>query len=161
MTYTPQAAYAYCQVSNPLATEIEALLKEKAEELAPIKEARYTRSQDIEKCLQQELIELGFIRSATVRDVAGLFSACSDFEVDFFHPRLRIAIEVEKGKHYNLWRNIIKFCESPLIDHGILIVPYSRQGTQGPDAVFSNTLESLKNIETLYERISSVLCFGY
>jgi len=157
----PVAAYAYCDSPNPLEQEIMSALERKAEELAHIREGRYTRSQDIEKCLQQDFVHLGFARSATVKGVAGLFAAWSDFEIDFFHPELNIAIEVEKGKHYNLWRNVVKFCESPIIAHAALIVPYQREGAQGPEAVFSNTLESLKNIETLYERMSSLLCFGY
>ncbi|KAF0193837.1 MAG: Uncharacterized protein FD169_2217 [Bacillota bacterium] len=154
-------AYAYGSKPNPLEQEIIGALQGKAKELAIIREGRYTRSQDIEKCLQPGLNDLGFIRSATVRHVAGLFATWSDFEIDFFHPELKVAIEVEKGKHFNLWRNLVKFCESPLVEHGVLLVPYQRTGLNGSEFIFSNMMDSLKNVEALYGKVSSVLCFGY
>lgn len=154
-------AYAYGSKANPLEQEIIRLLRSKAMELAIIREGRYTRSQDIEKCLQPGLSDLGFMRSATVSHVAGLFATWSDFEIDFFHPELRIAIEVEKGKHFNLWRNLVKFCESPLVEHGVLIVPYQRTGSKGSECIFTNMMDSLKNVEALYGTVRSVLCYGY
>lgn len=153
--------YAFSEAANPLEREIMHLLMAKAPVLAEIKEGRYTRSQDIEKCLQERLVSLGFVRSATSGVVAGLFAVNSDFEVDFYHPELRVAIEVEKGKHFNLWRNLVKFCESPLIDHGVLIVPAERQGSKGAEGVFSNTLHSLRNVDFLYRELQSLLCYGY
>jgi len=161
MDSIPVARYAYSKRMNPLEKEILSVLAKHQEELAQIREGRYTRSQDIEKCLQDDLKNLGFVRSATAQQVAGLFAAHSDFEIDFYQPELKIAIEVEKGKHYNLWRNIVKFCESQLIEHAVLVVPYERCGTQGAEFVLANTLESLKNVETLYDSVSSLLCFGY
>ena len=157
----PAFAYAYGSKPNPLEQQIIRILRSKAAELAIIREGRYTRSQDIEKCLEPGLCDLGFLRSATVSHVAGLFAAGSDFEIDFFHPELKVAIEVEKGKHFNLWRNLVKFCESPLVEHGILIVPYERTGSKGTDLIVPNMMDSLKNVEALYEKVSSVLCFGY
>lgn len=153
--------YAFAAVANPLERELLHALAEKAPALVEIREGRYTRSQDIEKCLQDKLGSLGFVRSATSEVVAGLFASHSDFEVDFFHPELRVAIEVEKGKHFNLWRNLVKFCESPLIEHGVLIVPAERHGAQGVEGVFNNTLHSLRNIESLYRELRSLLCYGY
>lgn len=157
----PSFAYAYASKPNPLEQQIMGVLQGRAKDLAVIREGRYTRSQDIEKCLQPGLSDLGFVRSATVSDVAGLFATWSDFEIDFFHPELRVAIEVEKGKHFNLWRNLIKFCESPLVEHGVLLVPYQRTSSKGPEFIFPNMMDSLKNIEALYGKVSSVLCFGY
>lgn len=157
----PIYAYAYASETNPLQNEILEILQHKANLLAEIREGRYTRSIDIEKCLQDDLCTLGFMRSATVQRVAGLFAPRSDFEMDFFHVSLRMAIEVEKGKHFNLWRNMIKFCESPLIDHAVLLLPRERVGAQGPEQIFSSTMDSLRNIETLYDSVKSVLCFGY
>lgn len=153
--------YAFADVANPLESEIYKVLSEKAAVLAEIREGRYTRSQDIEKCLQEQLNALGFVRSATSQSVAGLFALHSDFEIDFWHPTLKVAIEVEKGKHFNLWRNLVKFCESPLIEHGVLIVPAERQGSQGAEAIFNNTLDSLRNVESLYRELKSLLCYGY
>ncbi|MDP3487392.1 MAG: hypothetical protein Q8S19_05595 [Bacillota bacterium] len=157
----PAFAYAYGSKPNPVEREIIAVLQSKTADLAIIREGRYTRSQDIEKILQQGLSDLGFIRSATVSHVAGLFAPRSDFEIDFFHPELKVAIEVEKGKHFNFWRNLVKFCESPLVEHGVLLVPYQRTGSKGSEFIFPNMMDSLKNVEALYEKVSSVLCFGY
>ena len=52
----PSFAYAYGSEANPLEQEIIRLLQSKAMELAVIREGRYTRSQDIEKCLDRKSV---------------------------------------------------------------------------------------------------------
>ena len=161
MDLAPTWKYGYCKQTNPLQDQIAHALHKNLHRIQQLRDERYARSQDIEKELQADLEDLGFLRSATLRSVAGLFVAGSDFEIDFFNPSHGMGIEVEKGKHFSVWRNVIKFCESPKVRHGVLLVPYEKLGSQGTEKVFENTLASLNNVHYLYERLDSLLCYGY
>jgi len=153
--------YCYMTEPNPLQVSIAGVLSRNSTSIARLRDERYSRSQDIERELQEGLQSLGFIRSATVNTVAGLFIPASDFEIDFFNSHHGIGLEVEKGKHFSVWKNIVKFCESPLVRHGVLVIPYEKHGSRGLEKVFNNTLASMDNVHYLYERLDSLLCFGY
>ena len=153
--------YCYINKPNPLQAEIASVLRKNARVIEGLRDERYSRSQDVERELQADLSSLGFIRSATVDTVAGLFIPTSDFEMDFFHETHRIGLEVEKGKSFSVWKNVVKFCESPLVRHGVLIVPYEKHGSRGLEKVFDNALASLDNVFHLYGSLDSLLCFGY
>ena len=153
--------YCHCREENPLHEGIATALRQKAAKIRALRDERYARSQDVERELHPEFLVLGFTRSATAQTVAGLFSPDCDFEIDFFSQRHGVGVEIEKGKHFSVWRNLVKFCESPLVQHGVLILPYEKHGSQGADRVFDNTVASLKNVRNLYEHLDSLLCFGY
>jgi hypothetical protein len=105
--------------------------------------------------------ELGFLHSVTNRKHSSLFKAGLNFEVDFFHPQHQIAVEVEKGEINNIWKNICKFAESPVIRHGVLLVPVIRQGQQVQSEFYKNTIKRLCHIEKVFSLIDSLLLIGY
>ena len=161
MDFTPTWKYCYCGVPNPLLDRLVEALRANGPVIRRVRDERYTRSQDVEKALQDDLSLLGFSRSVTVQSVPGLFAPASDFEIDFYSSQHMMGLEVEKGKHFSVWRNLIKFCESPQVRHGVLIVPQEKKVSQGVEKVFDNTLASLGNVQYLYERLDSLLCLGY
>jgi hypothetical protein len=157
----PTLKYCHCSIKNPLEEQLAAVLRKQNKIIKALRNERYARSQDVERELEADLLALGFTRSATVNTVAELFAPGSDFEIDFFNPALGIGVEVEKGRHFSVWRNLVKFCESPLVRHGVLVIPHEKQGSQGTDKVLSNTIASLDNVQYLYRSLDSLLCYGY
>lgn len=158
----PVHTYAYSEQANPLLQELLHIVATHAEELVTIRDGRYTRSQDVEKILRSALQALGFEHGVTSKQVPQLFAADSDFEMDFYHPALHIALEVEKGKHFNVWRDVCKFVESELVEHAVLLIPYEKYSSVGRrESVLLSTVDSLANINRLYRELKSFLLIGY
>lgn len=158
----PVHTYAYIEQANPLQQELLQIVADHAEELVTIRDGRYTRSQDVEKVLRPALLKLGFEHAVTSKQVPRLFAAESDFEIDFYQPALNIALEVEKGKHFNVWRDVCKFVESELVEHAVLLIPYEKYSSTGRlESVLLSTVDSLANIHRLYYVLKSFLLIGY
>lgn len=158
----PAYQYVHQMETNPLQAELVSLVLAEREQLLQIREGRFTRSQDVERALLPALSGAGFLHSVTNRQIATLFSAGSDFELDFFQPDHRIALEIEKGKHFNVWRDVCKFAESTLVDHAVLMIPSEKSGERGQsDQIFLGTVDGLTNITRLYQGLKSLLVIGY
>lgn len=158
----PVHTYVFMEQANPLQQELLKIVAAEAEQLVSIREGRYTRSQDVEKLLRCALVELGFQHAVTSRQIPQLFAADSDFEMDFYHPALQVALEVEKGKHFNVWRDVCKFVESELVEHAVLLIPYEKYGSTGRrESVLLSTADSLSNVHRLYFALKSFLLIGY
>ncbi len=158
----PSYHYVHQVEPNPLQAELLTVIAGQQERLLELREGRFTRSQDVEKALQPALHQAGFMHSVTNRQVEGLFSLDSDFELDFWHPSRRIALEVEKGKHFNIWRDVCKFAESTLIDHAVLIIPCEKANQKGQcERIYLSTVDSLANVVRLYLGLKSMLVIGY
>lgn len=159
---SPVHTYVFLEQANPLQSKLLQIVAAEAEALISIRDGRYTRSQDVEKLLKRALIELGFQHAVTSRHVPHLFAADSDFEMDFYHPVLRIALEVEKGKYFNVWRDVCKFVESELVEHAVLLIPYEKLSSEGQrESVLLSTVDSLSNVCRLYLTLKSFLLIGY
>ena len=127
-----------------------------------IRNTPYRKSIDVEKVILDDLVALGFIHSVTNRKIDALFRGGVNFEIDFYHPQKQIAIEVEKGEVNNVWKNVIKFAESPIIRHGILVVPIIRhEGTENQSEFYNNTIKKLGNMERIYSLMESLAIIGY
>lgn len=158
----PAYHYVHQAEPNPLQHELTGVVAVLREQLQELREGRFTRSQDIEKALHPALVQAGFMHSVTNREMEGLFSIDSDFELDFWHPGERTALEIEKGKHFNVWRDVCKFAESTLIDHAVLIIPYEKANQKGQcEQVFLSTVDCLANVVRLYAGLKSMLVIGY
>lgn len=158
----PASEYVHLEELNPLHEQLASLIRAQQDQLYVLREGRYTRSLDVERLLKASLEALGFWHGVTHREVPGLFSSQSDFEIDFYHPVLQAALEIEKGKHFNVWRDVCKFAESSLIGHAILLIPYEKVSSQGSsDKIFSSTLDQLYNVKKLYQGLRSFLVIGY
>lgn len=158
----PVHTYVFMEQANPLQQKLIEIVASHAEELVRIRDGRYTRSQDVEKLLRPAFLQLGFEHGITSRQVPHLFAADSDFEIDFYHPALHVAVEVEKGKHFNVWRDVCKFVESELVEHAVLLIPYEKYSSTGRrESVLLSTVDSLSNIHRLYLALKSFLLIGY
>ncbi len=158
----PAYHYVHQLKINPLQLKLTEAIASQRQQLYQLREGRFTRSQDVEKALLPSLLASGFLHSVTNRQVEALFSPGSDFELDFWHPGCRAAIEVEKGKHFNIWRDVCKFAESTLIDHAVLIIPYERANQKGgSDQIFLYSIDALNNVSKLYTDLKSLLVIGY
>lgn len=158
----PVFYYAHQQTPNPLHPDLLQAVSCQQQRLQELREGRFTRSQDVEKALLPALQALGFQHSVTTREVAQLFHAESDFEIDFFHCEKSIALEVEKGKHFNVWRDLCKFAESPLVEHAVLVIPSAKTSTAGEvENTYLATLDGLANVRRLYRDLRSLLVIGY
>lgn len=127
-----------------------------------IRNTPYRKSLDVEKVMAGGLEALGFLHSATNKKVECLFRKGVNFEVDFFHPHGQIAVEVEKGEINNVWKNVIKFAESTLIRHGVLVVPLVRhEGTERQSDFYNSTIKKLENMARIYTLMDTLAVIGY
>lgn len=157
----PPWRYLYQVNVNPAREDILRLVAAKGEELAAIRNTPFRKSIEAEKVLAEEMARQGFWHSVTNRKYKPLFKQGLNFEVDFFHPELEIAVEVEKGEISNIWKNICKFAESPVISHGVLLVPLVRQGQQTSSEFYQNTIKRLGHLERIFSFVDSLLIIGY
>lgn len=158
----PSFVYVYGETANPLQDDLLCLVAGEASRLRELRDGRFTRSLDIEKLLLSNMQHLGFEHAVTERNSPGLFHGECDFEIDFFHPLYAIGVEVEKGKHFDLWRDVCKFSEATAIRHATLLIPYEKINSKGErEAVFNNTIDSLKNINRLFAGLESFFLIGY
>ncbi len=130
-------------------------------ELADVAATPFRKSVEAERILLDGMTELGFWHSVNNRKYPPLFKKGLNFEVDFYHPDFRTAVEVEKGEISNIWKNICKFAESSVICHGVIIVPVIRQGQETSSEFFQNTLKRLDGIEKVFAFVDSVAIVGY
>lgn len=157
----PPRQYLHKININPTIDNLCAVVSHNQEALAQIRNTPFRKSVEAEKVIAADLKQLGFWHSVTNRQYAPLFKKGLNFEVDFYHPELQIAIEVEKGEINNIWKNICKFSESPVIRHGVLLVPTIRQGQQNATEFYNNTIKRLVNVEKIYCLIDSLVVIGY
>jgi hypothetical protein len=157
----PLWQYLYQVRANPAQDVIRRLVQSKGEELAAIRNTPFRKSIEAEKVLAEDMAKHGFWHSVTNRKYQPLFKKGLNFEVDFYHPEHQIAVEVEKGEISNIWKNICKFAESPVVRHGVLVVPLVRQGQQTSSEFYQNTIKRLGHIERIFSFIDSLLIIGY
>ncbi|MCX7779853.1 MAG: hypothetical protein N2491_02915 [Negativicutes bacterium] len=157
----PPFQYLHRAVDNPLDKLLFRAVTGNREALADVRNTPFRKSVEAERIIAEDLKKIGFLHSVTNRKCANLFNKGLNFEVDFFHPQLQIAIEVEKGEVNNIWKNICKFAESPLIRHGVLLVPVIRQGQQNATEYYNKTVKRLSCLERVYSLIDSLLIIGY
>ena len=157
----PSYKYLYQTAPNPLDQAILQAVSRNRLQLMEVRNTPFTRSIEAEKILAGDMAQAGFQHSVTNKKIAELFNKGVNFEVDFFHPQLKVALEVEKGEINNIWKNICKFGESPLIRHGVLLVPLIRQGQQNASEYYRNTLKRLGSLEHIFSLIDSLLVIGY
>lgn len=130
-------------------------------ELAEIAATPFRKSVEAERVLLDAMRELGFWHSVTNRKYGPLFSKGLNFEVDFYHPDFQVAVEIEKGEVSNIWKNICKFVESPVIAHGVIMVPVVRRGQTASSEFYQNTLKRLGALERVFSPLDSVVIIGY
>ena len=148
--------------ANPLLGKIYGVVENNGCAIREIRNTPYRKSIDVEKVLADDLAALGFLHSVTNKKVAHLFRGGVNFEVDFFHPDGQIAIEVEKGEINNVWKNVIKFAESTLIRHGVLVVPLIRhEGTERQSEFYHSTRKKLANMQRIYALMDTLAIIGY
>jgi len=157
----PPHQYLYQIVSNPTVENLCQVVVLHQAALADIRNTPFRKSIEAEKVIVDDMGRLGFLHSVTNRKYEGLFKKGLNFEVDFYHPELQIAVEVEKGEINNIWKNICKFGESSVIRHGVLLVPVIRQGQQTSSEFYNNAIKRLRNIERVFTLIDSLLIIGY
>ena len=157
----PPCQYLYRMAINPTEKKLCEVVVLHQAALADIRNTPFRKSIEAEKVIVDDMKSLGFLHSVTNRKYEGLFKKGLNFEVDFYHPDLQIGVEVEKGEINNIWKNICKFGESPVIKHGVLLVPVVRQGQQTSSEFYNNTIKRLCNIERMYSLIDSLLIIGY
>lgn len=130
-------------------------------ELAAVAATPFRKSVEAERIMLDGMTALGFWHSVTNRKFPPLFKKGLNFEVDFYHPDFHTAVEVEKGEISNIWKNICKFAESPVIRHGVIIVPVVRQGQTTSSEFYQDTLKRLDGIEKIFTLVDSVAIVGY
>ncbi|MDR3591011.1 MAG: hypothetical protein P4N41_15265 [Negativicutes bacterium] len=157
----PVWQYLHQAHANPVQEVLRQLVQTKGEELAAIRNTPFRKSIEAEKVLADGMAKYGFWHSVTNRKYRPLFKKGLNFEIDFYHPGLEIAVEVEKGEISNIWKNICKFAESPVVRHGVLLVPLVRQGQQTSSEFYQNTIKRLVHIERIFSFIDSLLIIGY
>lgn len=157
----PPCQYLYRMAINPTEKNLCEVVVLHQAALADIRNTPFRKSIEAEKVIVEDMGRLGFLHSVTNRKYEGLFKKGLNFEVDFYHPDLQIGVEVEKGEINNIWKNICKFGESPVIRHGVLLVPVVRQGQQTSSEFYNNTIKRLCNIERMFSLIDSLLIIGY
>ncbi|MBP2626546.1 MAG: hypothetical protein H6Q68_1257 [Firmicutes bacterium] len=157
----PPHQYLYQITINPTESKLCQVVVLHQAALADIRNTPFRKSIEAEKVIANEMQSLGFLHSVTNRKYEGLFKKGLNFEVDFYHPELQIGVEVEKGEINNIWKNICKFGESPVIRHGVLLVPVIRQGQQTSSEFYNNAIKRLCNIERMFSLIDSLLIIGY
>ena len=160
MQYPPYR-YLYRSAANPLDALLFQTVSVNKEALAEIRNTPFRKSIEAERVIAEELKRGGFLHSVTNKKHEKLFNKGLNFEVDFFHPELHVAVEVEKGEINNVWKNICKFAESPVIRHGVLLVPVIRQGQMNATEYYNNTIKRLCSLENIYTLIDSLLIIGY
>jgi hypothetical protein len=156
--------YAYCSsgAENMLLQQLCQAVRRNREAVQEIRNTPYRKSLDVERVLLHDLEELGFIHSVTNKKLETMFRPGVNFEVDFYHPQMKIAVEIEKGEINNVWKNVIKFAESKVIQHGVLLVPIIRhEGTHNQSEFYNNTIKKLSNMERIYALMSSLVIVGY
>ena len=157
----PPYRYLYQTATNPTERNLCQVVIHHQLALAAIRNTPFRKSIEAEKVIVEDMGRLGFLHSVTNRKYERLFKKGLNFEVDFYHPELQIAVEVEKGEINNIWKNICKFGESSVIRHGVLLVPVIRQGQQSSSEFYNNAIKRLCNMERMFSLIDSLLIIGY
>jgi hypothetical protein len=160
----PLYSYIYCpsDVQNPLLSKLCRVVQCNRHAMQEIRNTPFRKSIEVEKVIREDLEAMGFVHSVTNRKMESIFRSGVNFEVDFYHPEIQIAIEVEKGEVNNVWKDIIKFAESPIIQHGVLLVPIIRhEGAVNQSEFYNNTIKKLNNMERIYTMMNSLSIIGY
>lgn len=157
----PPRRYLYRLAENPHESPLCKVVIDNSQALVDIRNTPFRKSVEAEKIIADDMQRLGFMHSVTNRKYEDLFKRGLNFEIDFFHPELQIAVEVEKGEINNIWKNICKFAESPVVKHGVLLVPIVRQGQQNKSDFYDNAIKRLCNIQRIFSFIDSLLIIGY
>lgn len=157
----PPHQYLHNLFGNPKDDCLLKIIAKNSLELAEIRNTPFRKSVEAEKVIAADMKEAGFMHSVTNRKYSPLFKNGLNFEVDFYHPDYKIAVEVEKGEINNIWKNLCKFAESAVIQHGVLMVPVIRRGQLNTSEFYNNTIKRLSNIEKIYCHVDSLLIIGY
>ncbi|MBP2653206.1 MAG: hypothetical protein H6Q73_775 [Firmicutes bacterium] len=157
----PPWQYLYQISPNPALAFIRQAVERNRQDLEDVRNTPFRKSVEAEKVLAYDMTQFGFWHSVTNRKYQALFRQGLNFEVDFFHSELEIAVEIEKGEISNIWKNVCKFAESPVIRHGVLLVPIIRQGQNTSSEFYKNTIKRLKHMNKIFSFVDSFLVIGY
>lgn len=157
----PPHQYLYQKAVNPVDEFLCKVVCNNQPALADIRNTPFRKSVEAERVVAEDMKKLGFRHSVTNRKYQPLFNAGLNFEIDFFHPELCIAVEIEKGEINNIWKNMLKFAESPVVRHGVLLVPVVRQGQKNSSEFYKDTIKRLQCIENIFSFMDSLLIIGY
>lgn len=94
----------------------------------------------------------------------GRFRIKRGFMVDIYHPKRKMAVEIEKSEVKNVWKDLIKFSignKKGLIKYGVLICPklYSGKGRKVYTKPYNRAIEIYEFMKNLY--FGRLLIIGY
>lgn len=149
-------------MAQPTLDKILAKLAEQRQFIEQIRDTKNEKSRKIELALKGPLKELGFLHSVTNR-IYPLFGPESQFEVDFYCPKDRIAIEVERSNLYTkVWLALFKMLESNHIEHALIMVPIQRVVRNSPENSYELTYKRIRdNAINLLGRLETLVIVGY
>ncbi|MTI95162.1 MAG: hypothetical protein FH749_06690 [Firmicutes bacterium] len=150
------------KLTQPVLNDIFTAIAEHREYIEMIRDTKHEKSKKIELTLAPTLKGLGFCHSVTNKQFP-LFKPPSQFEVDFYHPDKKIAIEIERSNLYTkVWLALYKMLESSLVSHGIICVPIRRIVRNAPENSFELTAKRIRdNTENLLSHLDSLIVLGY
>lgn len=157
----PPWRYLRRRLDNIYLDSLRQVVTARRGELAEVAATPFRKSVEAERIMLADMKSLGFWHSVDNRKYTPLFKKGLNFEVDFYHPDFQVAVEIEKGEIHNIWKNLCKFAESPVIRHGVIMVPVVRQGQVNSSEFYLNTLKRLSNIENILTLVDSLLIIGY
>lgn len=148
--------------SKTILYQLTEVLAKHRKEITRLRDTKNEKSKKIEFLLKNDLQKLGFNHSVT-NESYPLFKKGSMFEVDFYHPDLKVAIEIEKSNLYSkVWLALYKQLESKEIKHGIILVPTIKHSKSKVENTFELTYQRIiNNSINLLSNIESLTIIGY
>lgn len=142
--------------------QLTEVLAKYRKEITKFRDTKNEKSKKIELLLKDDFGKIGFLHSVT-NETYPLFKKGSMFEVDFYHPELKIAIEIEKSNLYSkVWLALYKQLESKEIKHGIIMVPTLKHTKSKVENTFEVTYQRIiNNSENLLSNLDSLTIIGY
>ncbi|WP_353892114.1 hypothetical protein PRVXH_001438 [Proteinivorax hydrogeniformans] len=142
--------------------QLSAVLAKYKEQIQILRDTKHEKSKKIELLLKPDLKQDGYLHSVTNKDLA-IFKTNSLFEVDFYNPKTKTAIEIEKSNLYaKVWLALYKQLESPIVEHGIIMVPEIKYVKSKQENTFELTYKRVENnTQYLLEHLKSLTIIGY
>ncbi|WP_350344935.1 hypothetical protein PRVXT_001381 [Proteinivorax tanatarense] len=142
--------------------QLSNVLAKHKNEIKRLRDTKHEKSKKIELLIKPDLKKYGYLHSVTNKDL-GIFKNNSLFEVDFYNPTTKTAIEIEKSNLYTkVWLALYKQLESPIIDHGIIMVPQEKHTKTKKENTFELTYKRVENnTQYLLFHLKSLTIIGY
>ncbi len=149
-------------ISKDKLYQLTDVLAKHKNKIIKIRDTKNEKSKKIELLLKKDFEKLGFWHSVT-NESYPLFKVDSLFEVDFYNPQEKIAIEIEKSNLYSkVWLALYKQLESTEIKHGIIMVPSIKHSKSKVEDTFEITHQRIiNNSENLLSHLDSLTIIGY